>query len=141
MNRFVTMAFAAALVSACGTAPTETTQAAAEPDVRQGKEVRSICFLSQVRNWRTLDRDSLIVEKAVNQEFRVVLNGVCNPNSAFLNIGLISRGGGGSCLTRGDKVVTDERPSFGPCYVREMYEWNEKALKKDEEATPPSGSS
>jgi Family of unknown function (DUF6491) len=129
MRLVLAMACSAALVAACGTTPTETAEAPAEPDVRQGKEVSSICFLSQVRNWRPLDRDSLIIEKTRRQEYRVVVDGTCDPRDAFMSIGLSSRASGGSCLTRGDKLITDARPNFGPCFVRSMYEWNEDAAK------------
>ena len=41
-------------------------------------------------------------------------------------IGLVSRGGG-SCLSTGDKLVTDARYNDGSCSIRRIYKWNKDA--------------
>ena len=114
------------LLAACSTpaATTETTNA--EPDPRQGKEVRQVCFNQQIRNWRENDRKSIIVEKGFNEEYKLDLIGTCQPDDAFLSIGLVSRVGGGSCLSSGDRLVTDARYD-GSCSIRRIYEWHKDA--------------
>jgi hypothetical protein len=114
------------LAVACqSTTPAET--AVAKPDPRQGAEVNDICFSSQIRDWRALGRDAVIVRRGVRDEFKLELSGTCDPRNAFLSIGLVSRFGGGSCVSRGDRLVTDERYVAGPCLISRIYEWREDA--------------
>lgn len=113
------------LLAACST-PSTTETAEVKPDPRQGQEVRQICFNQQIRGWRENDRRSIIVEKGLREEYKLDLIGTCEPKDAFLNIGLISRVGGGTCLSSGDKLVTDA--SFdGSCSIRRIYEWHKDA--------------
>ncbi len=128
--KYIVAASAAALFSAaCTTPPAQ--MADAEPDPRQGEEVRNICFQSQIRNWRQLDNKSVIVEVGVHDEYKLELIGTCQPNDAFLQIGLVSRSGS-SCLSTGDKLVTDARYNDGSCSIRRIYKWNEDAAKPAE---------
>jgi hypothetical protein len=133
MKYLIAACASALLVASCTTPPTETAEA--KPDPRQGKEVRQICFNQQIRNWRENDRRSIIVEKGVNEEYKLDLIGTCEPEDAFLNIGLISRVGGGSCLSSGDKLVTDARFD-GSCSIRRIYEWHKDAAKTAETNSP-----
>jgi hypothetical protein len=121
-------ASSAFLIGACSTPATKDV-ADAKPDPRQGKEVRQICFNQQIRNWRENDNKSVIVEKGVRDEYKLELIGACQPQDAFLSIGLISRVGGGSCLSSGDKLVTDSRFD-GSCSIRRIYEWHKDAGKE-----------
>jgi hypothetical protein len=116
----------AAMVSACATPPPDM-MADAKPDPRQGEEVRRICFTQQIRNWRENDRDSVIVEVGTRDEYKLELIGTCQPQDAFTSIGLISGVGGGSCLSWGDKLVTDARYNDGSCMIRRIYKWNKDA--------------
>jgi hypothetical protein len=117
-------ATAAILIAGCTTPPAQT--ADATPDARQGEEVRNICFTQQIRNWRENDNRSVIVEVGVRDEYKLELIGTCQPRDAFLNIGLVSRGGG-SCLSTGDQLVTDARYNDGSCSIRRIYKWNKDA--------------
>ena len=119
-----------ALIAACSTAPTETA-ANAKPDPRQGPEVKNICFGSQIRDWRENDRDSVIVEVAGRKEYKLQLLGSCEPQNAFMSIGVISRFGGGSCLTPGDQLVPDTRFANEICRIEHIYEWNKDAKPAD----------
>lgn len=123
--KFLFAATAAALLAGCATPPVDT--ADAKPDPRQGEEVNNICFAQQIRNWRENDNRSVIVEARLNDEYKLELVGTCNPRDAFLNIGLVSRGGS-SCLSTGDKLVTDSRYSDGSCSIRRIYKWNKDAV-------------
>jgi hypothetical protein len=123
--KFLFAATAAALLAGCATPPVDT--ADAKPDPRQGKEVNNICFAQQIRNWRENDNRSVIIEARLNDEYKLELIGTCNPRDAFLNIGLVSRGGS-SCLSTGDKLVTDARYNDGSCSIRRIYKWNKDAV-------------
>lgn len=114
------------LAAACSSTPTET--ADNKPvDPRQGAEVKNICFTSQIRDWRENDRNSVIVSVGNKKEYKLDLIGGCQPGDAFTSIGLISRFGGGSCLTSGDQLVTDTRYANDLCQIQRMYEWNKDA--------------
>jgi hypothetical protein len=121
-------ACAALMIAACSTAA-NTEVADAKPDPRQGAEVKQVCFSQQIRNWRTVkeDRRAVIVEKGLKDEYKLQLIGACQPQDAFLNIGLVSRIGGGSCLSQGDKLVTDARYNSGDCLISRIYEWHKDA--------------
>ena len=123
--KFLFAATAAALLAGWGTPPVDA--ADAKPDPRQGEEVNNICFAQQIRNWRENDNRSVIVEARLNDEYKLELIGTCNPRDAFLNIGLVSRGGS-SCLSTGDKLVTDARYNDGSCSIRRIYKWNKDAV-------------
>ncbi len=130
--KFILAACATILFAGCTTPPAQTEAQlaeAAKPDPRQGEEVRNICFTQQIRGWRSLDRDSVVVEAGGRDEYKLDLVGGCQPDNAFTSIGLISRMGGGSCLEWGDKLVTDERYSSGACMIRKIYKWNKDAAK------------
>jgi hypothetical protein len=129
-NRKSTLAALAAigaslLLAACQT-PSDVAEADAKPDPRQGAEVRNICFQSQIRSWRENDNKSVIVEVGVRDEYKLELIGACRPEDAFTEIGLVSRGGG-SCLSTGDRLVTDERYGDASCSIRRIYEWHKDA--------------
>jgi hypothetical protein len=134
MRYFIAACASALLAAACTTPPAET--ADAKPDPRQGEEVRQICFNQQIRNWRENDRKSIIVEKGVRDEYKLELIGTCEPEDAFINIGLVSRVGGGTCLSAGDRLVTDARYD-GSCSIRRIFKWNKDAATA---SAAPTGS-
>ena len=70
---------------------------------------------------------SVIVEASSRKEYKLDLMGGCDPDSAFMSIGLISRFGGGSCLDVGDTLVTDTRYANDICRIQKIYEWNKDA--------------
>lgn len=121
------------IAAACSSTPSES--AANKPvDPRQGAEVKQMCFTSQIRDWRENDRNSVIVSTGNKKEYKLDLIGGCEPGDAFTSIGIISRFGGGSCLSSGDQLVTDTRFASGVCQVQRIYEWNKDA-KPAEPAT------
>ncbi|RYG35144.1 MAG: hypothetical protein EON93_07015 [Burkholderiales bacterium] len=123
---FAACASAVLLAAACSSTPDEA--AANKPaDPRQGAEVKNVCFTSQIRDWRENDRQSVIVTVGNRKEYKLSLIGGCDPGDAFTSIGLISRFGGGSCLTPGDELVTDTRFANGLCRIDRIYEWNKDA--------------
>lgn len=114
------------IAAACSTAPAQTAENA-KPDPRQGPEVKNICFGSQIRDWRENDRNSVIVEAGSRKEYKLQLLGGCEPQNAFMSIGLISRFGGGSCLAPGDQLITDTRFAGEICRIEHIYQWNKDA--------------
>jgi hypothetical protein len=138
MKHIISACAAAVVLAACQTPSTETAKADVKPDPRQGKEVSQICFNQQIRSWRANDHRSVILTKNIKDEYKLDLLGTCDPDNAFTTIGLISRVGGGSCLSSGDRLITDARYNDGPCTVSRIYEWNKDAPKP---ATPPASPS
>jgi hypothetical protein len=131
-------ACAGLMLAACSTAANTEGATGAKPDPRQGAEVRQICFSQQIRNWRTVkeDRRAVIVEKGIKDEYKLDLIGACQPQDAFLSIGLISRVGSGSCLSQGDRLVTDARYNDGDCSISKIYEWHKDAAGPDKAGAP-----
>jgi len=130
--KFVFAAAAVSLLAACATPPIDMADAKVDP--RQGEQVNNVCFAQQIRNWRELDNRSVIVEVNRRDEYKLELIGTCNPRDAFLNIGLVSRGGG-SCLSSGDRLVTDARYNDGSCSIQRIFKWNKDAAKTEIGAT------
>lgn len=126
MKKFIVTCAAALMLAACQSPATDTAKADKKPDPRQGEEVSQVCFQQQIRNWRSNDRNSVIVTKGVRDEYKLELIGTCQPDDAFTTIGLVSRVGGGTCLSTGDRLVTDARYD-GPCSIRRIYKWNKDA--------------
>lgn len=126
-----TRSAAALALIAIGCSTTEGSRTDVEADPRLGETVSQICFTSQIRNWRPHDDRSIIVRKSINEEYRLELAGCCDPEEAFMSVGLISRVGGGLCLGRGDRLVTDARPSGGDCLITRINEWHEDRVAED----------
>jgi hypothetical protein len=130
-------ACAALMIAACSTS--EKSEAAdAKPDPRQGAEVKQVCFSQQIRTWREVkeDRRAVIVEKGMKEEYKLSLIGACQPQDAFINIGLVSRVGTGSCLSTGDRLVTDARYNDGDCVISKIYEWHKDAADPGKAGAP-----
>lgn len=134
LKKILAACAATILIAACSTSAVET---AKTPDPRQGEQVNNICFSSQIRNWRENDRTSVIVEKGLNDEYKLDLIGTCDPDDAFFSIGLVSRFSGGSCIETGDELVTDSRYG-GKCTIRNIYKWNKDAAKVEAGASSAS---
>ncbi len=134
---------AALLAGACATASsdtastdTEATSAVgadldAEIALKQGEEVRQICFVQNIGEWRPLGARSLVVREGANDWYRVTLAGVCDARRAVRSIGFGAGPSGSSCLRRGDAVAIFDAPTSGSCRVREIFAW-------DEDAEPPA---
>jgi hypothetical protein len=137
MKYIIAACTAALLVVACQSDGKTADKTPKKPDPRQGKEVTQVCFSQQIRNWRENDNRSVIIEKGFKDEYKLELVGACEPQSAFTSIGLISRFGGGSCLSAGDRLVTDDRfGGGGPCSIQHIYEWHKDAGKTPAGSTP-----
>jgi hypothetical protein len=122
---------AALILAGCATARDQTnTTRDAEIAAKQGKEVRQICFAQNINGWRAFGRDSVLLQKGVNDWYRVELTGSCEPERAFNVIALRSRPAGSPCLSRGDNIDTPDiagGQSYGSCFISKIYEWDEKA--------------
>ena len=125
------------LITSCSSTSTvETT--AKKNDVRQGEEVKQICFASSINGWRELkgQRRSVILTKGVNDEFKVDLSGVCDVSQAMMKIGTRSRGS--SCLTRGDDILVDNGFSgVDRCMITKIYIWNADKQESNDSAEAP----
>jgi hypothetical protein len=130
MKLAVAVTVAALGVAAC---QTEEERAASEAELqqliaaRQGAEVDRICFSQQINGWSPLGRDAVLIRKSVNDWYKLSLSGTCQPEWAFNTIAIRSRPTGSSCLTRGDRLTTDDRTVPGVCFIDAIHEWDEDA--------------
>ncbi len=102
----------------------------AEIAARQGEEVDRVCFARSINGWRSLGRRSILIEKGVNDWYKLDLIGTCDPQWAFDAIAIRTRPAGASCLRRGDRIDTPDRSVSGSCAITKIYRWNEAADEK-----------
>lgn len=85
-----------------------------------GEELNSICFNRQINGWQPLNRNAIILEKGVNDYYRVTLDGGCDAQSSGLSIATESRTG--ICLQEGDEI--DFEGDFSPsCRIDQINAW------------------
>ena len=129
-----------AMVAACTSAPDEqAADADWMTDARLGEQVDRICFSSSIDNFRAPSRDTVIVEKGVNDEYLIQTFGNCYNlrNAQALSLDTF---GGSSCLSKGDAIFAydsvfgPDKTDIGPvrCPIKAIYEWNEDALEASE---------
>lgn len=106
--------------------------------LRQGAEIDRLCFTNNIRGWSELSRSAILLEEGVNDWYKIDLTGTCRPEWAFNAIGIVSRPAGSSCLSRGDRLITDDETVPGVCYVDRIYEWDETKELAPASSTPPS---
>ena len=134
-------AAASALLAAC------STPAGGEPDIpewmndaRLGEKVDRICFTQSVDSFRMPTRDTVIVEKGVNDEYLIEMFASCHDldNAQSLSFDTFA---GSSCITKGDSIYAYDS-AFGPdstgippvrCPISAIYEWNEEAAEQEED--------
>lgn len=132
-----------ALTSAAMADPDEP--AATSDDPRVGEEVNQICFQRNINGWRTLKKqdDVILLERGVNNWYRVELSGACRYNvlNSAINIG-IDGGRGSSCVRRGDVIIVEDSPSFNRrCMISKMYEWDDDAVASENDEPSEDGNS
>ncbi|RIJ15651.1 DUF6491 family protein [Henriciella mobilis] len=131
-----------AMVAACTSAPDEqAADADWMTDARLGEQVDRICFSSSIDNFRAPSRDTVIVEKGVNDEYLIQTFGNCYNlrNAQALSLDTF---GGSSCLSKGDAIFAydsvfgPDKTDIGPvrCPIKAIYEWNEDAAEAEEDS-------
>lgn len=133
--KIILAACASALaIGGCSSAPVET--ADAKPDLRQREEVTSVCFQSQIKDWRPNDHRSLIVHMNSNAEYKLQLIGSCNPRDNQLSIAFTNPSGG-TCVQSGSTVrlmsglqqtAPDGPRGGGSCAIQKIYKWDRDAV-------------
>ncbi|MCB1669632.1 MAG: DUF6491 family protein [Gammaproteobacteria bacterium] len=85
-----------------------------------GRSVQSICFVRQIESWQPLSEEAIVIERAINDYYRLNLIGACEPDLAFNTLQFESRSG--ICLNPGDEI---EFPgSFSPsCTISSIDTW------------------
>lgn len=118
-RKLVLVAGAALLATACTSPPLET--ARVKPDPRQGAELSRICFKSQIKDWRKHDDRSVIIRVNRKDEYRLELMGACQPDDAFMSIGLDASPASGCLQTYVTKVM-------GSCTIKKIYKWQTETV-------------
>ncbi len=129
MKPLILTAAAALLAAGCQSsvesAARQDDEIARQVAARQGAEVDRICFAQNINGWSPLGREAVLLERGVNDWYKVELTGTCDPEWAFTTIAVSTRPAGSSCLSRGDRIQTDDPTIPGVCYVQSIYEWDE----------------
>jgi hypothetical protein len=144
MRALIALAAVALAAAACQSSQQVETErsAALEAEIaaRQGAEIDRVCFTRNINGWRPLGRRAVLVRQSVRDWYMLDLVGSCEPAWAFNTIALRSRPAGGSCLTRGDTLITDDVAVPGRCMIDAIYEWDEGApVEAPEEGVAAEG--
>ena len=128
------------LLAACAATPEDTAEAEAwQSDARLGEKVDRICFTANVDNFREPTRQTVIVERGVNDEYLVETVGSCFDLDRAGSLAFDTLPGSG-CITRGDNIIAFDS-AFGPdrtgvppqrCPIKAIYEWDEDALAEED---------
>lgn len=85
-----------------------------------GEQVNSVCFTNQIRGWQPLSRNAIVLERGLNDYYRVTLNGACDATHSGLTMATESRSG--ICLGIGDDI--DFANDFSPsCSIESIHAW------------------
>ena len=103
-------------------------------DPRQGEKVNQVCFAGSISGWRENGRRSILINRGVNDWYKLDLAGACDPDWAFGSIGLETWAGSG-CISRGDKIHTNDSNIPGTCVITGIYKWNEDAVAEESDET------
>ena len=128
-----------AILGACSTAPAADEQADEwRSDARLGERVDRICFRSSIDNFGQTTRNSVVVERGVNDTYLIETSGYCRDLKNALSLTFDSFPGSG-CVTTGDSLYAYDSV-FGPdetsipsiqCPIRAIYKWDEDAVEED----------
>ena len=131
-----------AILAGCSAAGDENrSEAEWLSDKRLGDKVDRICFKSSVDSFRSPTRNTVIVEKGVNDEYLIETFASCYNLAHAQSLSFETFPGSG-CITKGDNIYAYDS-AFGPdrtgldpvrCPIKAIYEWNEDALDEEEEA-------
>ena len=128
----ISLLAARALLAACATAPTETTQEEAEVDPRRGAQVDRITFSRQISGFGETTRRTVVVSTGPNRDYLLEVFPGCIDLDHANSIAFDSLTGS---LTRGDSLIAFDS-AFGPsaaqprpvkCTITAIYEWNADA--------------
>lgn len=137
MKKIISAVFFVVFLVGCTTS-NKTDSTPRTVDIRQGEEVKRICFASSINGWREIkgERQSVILTKGVRDEYRLDLSGICDVSRAMNNVATRTRGS--SCLSRGDEIIiADGLSGLDRCFIKKIYTWNPDLLKKTEDTTTP----
>ena len=85
-----------------------------------GEQVNSVCFTNQIRGWQPLSRNAIVLERGLNDYYRVTLNGACDATRSGLTMATESRSG--ICLGIGEDI--DFANDFSPsCSIESIHAW------------------
>ena len=123
-NKIIIACLTMSLISAC--ANNDESKEPKKIDPRQGEEVNQICFNRNMDGWSPLEGNNkaILVTDRKRDEYKLDLIGTCDPQWAMMRIATISRGNS-SCLSRGDKIVTDADMNMqDSCTIMRIYKWH-----------------
>ncbi len=116
--RIVVVMLSMTIVSACASSVPSRDNALAEGT--RGETVQSVCFTRQINSWYPLSDEAIIVQRGLDEYFRLQLIGLCEPDEAFSSVNLRTRSG--ACVSPGDQI---EIPGdYAPeCTIQRIDSW------------------
>ncbi|MDG1731749.1 MAG: DUF6491 family protein [Thalassotalea sp.] len=138
MLKNILLVSSVSLLSACAVNPDDAQPKKVDP--RQGEEVNQVCFNRTMDSWSPIEGENkaLIVFDRRKEQYKLDLIGTCDPEFAMMRIATVSRGSS-SCLSRGDKVITDaDMDRHDSCTIMGIYKWHpekEEKNKQEDDAT------
>ncbi|NNE57711.1 MAG: hypothetical protein HKN36_06345 [Hellea sp.] len=129
-------------ITGCATSADDKDQprgiAAYADDVRLGEQTDKICFTRNIDGFRSAMRNTVILDRGVNDEYIVEVMGGCQNLKWAQAIELDSNM---SCLSKFDNLVvydsafgTNNTPgSVERCPIKSIHKWNRDAKEKSED--------
>lgn len=136
MYRLTSIVAASALafsLGACSATPADNTQQNidVQSDARVGEAVNQLCFASTIDNFKMPTRNSVVVEKGVNDEYLIQTMGNCFDLQNAMSLSFDTFPGSG-CISKGDSIFAYDSV-FGPdnmsmpamrCPIAQIYKWD-----------------
>jgi len=141
MFKQITLIFAAAgLFAACATTNSDTPKGAAKfaEDPRLGEKVDRICFKRSIDGFSQNDRDTVVVTARANDTYLIEVRGGCQNLRHAQSLAIDSAL---SCVDRFDSLIVstsafslnDNHSGPERCFIKSIYEWDEKAKKNEDD--------
>ena len=123
----------AATLGACSATPARSSTDSVDvaSDARVGEPVNQLCFASTIDNFKMPTRNSVVVEKGVNDEYLIETMGNCFDLQNAMSLSFDTFPGSG-CISKGDSIFAYDSV-FGPdemsmpamrCPIAQIYKWD-----------------
>lgn len=115
--------------------------AAFAEDARLGEAVNKICFNRNIDGFRTMNRDTVVLQSGISDEYLVEVGGVCSNLQHAQSMAIDSSL---SCVRRNDYLIVsdsafslDDGIGIGPdrCIIKKIHKWDKDAEQAEDAAS------